>query len=169
MKITIYSGSLKLTAPFKNDVVDVLSPILNEYWEKNHFSFGYIPINQLKDKIVAGSRRFSNREVSARLNGSTLSDLQGVTLIGDDHASYLFSVTTTDKDILEKTISDVRKLLTKYLLGKLKEDKMNYFLEDTKKVCFDFEGDVEEIIDAIPYADLLHEFFLDNNLYPARY
>lgn len=174
--MNIYFSSLRLVAPFVNDVNEVLPSLLEGYWKENGFSLDYPPVNQLKDSVSVNSRKFSKRKVSPRLGSCTLSDFHEITLPGDDHASYLFSVITTDTKVLHQIMADVKKILVTYVVGKLKEDQNRYHLEDVKNVFFKFEDEEDESVseeelaeafDFFPHVCKIHEWFLANGNYPV--
>ena len=174
--MNIYFSSLKLIAPFGNDVNEVLFSLLNKYWEGNGFSLDYSSMNQLKDSVPAHSRKFSKRKVSPRLGSCTLSDFHEITLPGDDHASFLFSVITTDIKILSQVITEVKKIIARYVVEKLKNGQDRYSFEDAKNVLFKFEDEEDQSIseeelaeafDAFPHVIKIHEWLLVNGNYPV--
>jgi len=173
----IYLKTFQLLAPFDNDVVQTLSFHWG-YWKKYGFSHTSSPLNPLCDSIGTYSSTFGVRNTSARLGPYTLSDFLDSTRPGDIFATYIFSVISTEKDIVDETIIRMLLLFIPYVNIKT-EEHSDYQLTEVKETIFAFDGvqteklskadklkKWEDLINDFPYVDKVYKWLLVNRNYP---
>jgi hypothetical protein len=174
----IYLKSFKLLAPFDNDVVQTLN-FHWEYWKTYGFEHINTPKNVLNDLFSTYSDSFSKRGSSAKLGDYTLSDFKEQTRPGDTSAVYVFSVISTKKEIVDRTIEEVRLGIMEYV-NRRNGQGYPHSLSETKETVFAFDGikceelDTQkkvkkwvELLELFPYVDKLYEWLLVNRNYPT--
>ncbi|MFA6999538.1 MAG: hypothetical protein WC241_00295 [Candidatus Paceibacterota bacterium] len=168
----IYLKTIDILAPFNNDVFKVLMEPVISFWNENGFNPDYHPLNPLKDFPGNHTGRLVERKSSARRGAHTLSDFREVTRPGDKTAVFTFSVISTERDIAEDIISKIHPLFSEYIRVE-KTENLEYKLSKTTETFLNFKkiGDKrlnyegkkekwEELIDVIPYVDLLYRWLL---------
>jgi len=170
----VYLESFNLIAPFDNDVIQTIgSPF--DYWRK--YGFNTLHLSTLADNVGCQMKGLIKRgHVSEQLGSHTLSDFKSSRRIGDTNDVYVFSVISSEKEIAEKTVSDVFAIYKEFIDKKKVESEI-YSLESINTAIFNlahshFPGEKKEkeywenLITDIPYVDKVYDWLLCNRFYP---
>ncbi len=179
--MNVYLKSFQLIAPFDNDVVQTLNAHW-DYWGKYGYTFVdhfEQPANELLDSLGTYSHNFGKRISSAKLSGHTLSDFHESTRPGDPHAVFVFSVISTEKDIVDETIEKILPNFLGYIQRKRREHE-DWQITEVKETIFPLNGigfenlnreaqkieSWEKLIWRFPYVDKVYKWLLINRNYP---
>ena len=174
----IYLKSFFLLAPFNNDVIQTIS-FHWEYWKTYGFTHIMDPKNRLFDSLGTRSNKFLIRHSSAKLGEFTLSDFEEQTRPGDTSSVYVFSVISTNKEIVDRTIEQVRRSFVKHT-EKITEQGHEHSVSEIKETIFAFDGigcedlspqkKIEkwaELLETFPYVSKVYNWLLVNRNYPV--
>lgn len=139
-----YFSSLLLTTPLNGDAGKRLLRLLKSYFKINGYTI---------------NKQFNESELSFCVKSSeTIYDLREITVAGEDHASYVFSVATEDKKLLGVMMFNVKKILTRFVLDELVKGHLTYKLMDSVEAHFEFDGDWNKAVKDASRTDMLYRF-----------
>lgn len=172
LHMDIYLKLFNLVVPFDNDVTQVFGGVPYEFWKRYGFDDIKAP-HEILSSVMCQSTSLVRKLTSNKLGAYTLSDFNESTRPGDETAIYTFSVISSDARLVNRTIEDILPSFESYVK---KNSDEGYSLTEPQMTIFPFEKDGvpedkmlerwENLIQKIPYVDILFQHLLINRHYP---